>query len=190
MLPDTLTDNEQVFKGFRFDVHRVRLPQAEGSSADDPEARPVLRDVVVHPGAALAVPIMDDDKVVLIRNMRFAVDDTLWEVPCGTLEPNEDPIDCAARELIEESGYRAGRVEPLFDFYTTPGICTERMYAFAAYDLTHVGQNLDAGERITAEVVPLTEAIQMISDGRIVDGKTVAALLYYQAFRGRGPGTD
>lgn len=174
MLPEAHTDAPRVYEGVRFNVHRVMLPGRDNA--------PVPRDVVVHPGAAMILPLLDDDHIVTIRNERFAVGDALWELPCGTLEAGEPPIKCAARELVEEAGYRSENIDPLMDFWTCPGICTEHMFAFIARDLQHVGQSLDESERITAEVVPLQQAIDMVSDGRIRDAKTIAALLYYHAF--------
>jgi ADP-ribose diphosphatase len=178
MLPPDLQSAPRVFEGVRFDVHRVELPGRDGRSH--------RREVVVHPGAAIVLPFIErgPDRVLMIRNERFAVGETLWELPCGTLEPPEPPEVCAARELVEETGYRAARVTPLLSFYTSPGICTERMYAYVAEGLTHEGQDLDAGEQISVQAVLLDEAIAMVRDGRVRDGKTIATLLYYHAFAG------
>jgi ADP-ribose pyrophosphatase len=104
------------------------------------------------------------------------------ELPAGTLEKNEDPINCAGRELAEETGYTAGRLKSIGNFFTSPGILTEKMYAYAAYDLVKGEQNLDEGEDSEIEQVTLDEAIGMIGDGQIHDGKTIAALLMYDKF--------
>jgi len=182
MLPQARTDSACVFHGRRFDVHQVGLPGDDG--------RVHLRELVVHPGAVVVLALVDGvpgrERVAMIRNERFAVAETLWELPAGTLEPGEDPTACAARELIEESGYRAGQIRPLTRFFTTPGICTELMWAFVAEDLEHVGQRLEASERITVEVVELDRTMQMVKTGEIRDGKTIAALLYYQMFERDG----
>lgn len=162
------------FHGPRFDVRSFDMPGIDG--------KPHRKDVVVHPGAVVILPLLDADRVVLIRNERVAVDDTLWELPAGTLEPAEGPQRCAERELIEETGYRGASVTPLAEFYTSPGICTEKMYAFVATGLEHVGQNLDETERITPEIVPMSQVLAMIRDGRIRDGKTIATVLFHQAF--------
>jgi len=168
---------ETVFEGVKFDVERRYVPTREGGMA--------MREVVVHPGAVVVLPILGDGRVVMIRNRRFAVGETLWELCAGTLEPGEDPSVTAARELIEETGYRAGRLEPLTMFYTSPGICDERMFAFVATELTEVGQRLDATERI--DVVPLDrhEVLGLVEAGEVRDGKTIATLLYHEVF---GPG--
>ncbi len=175
MLPEPLSDSEQVFHGMRFDVHAVQRPGRQGKLH--------RREVVVHRGSVVVLPLLDEQQVVLIRNERFAVGQTLWELPAGTLEPPpETPGSCAGRELVEETGYRADKIVPLLEFYTTPGYCTERMWAFLATGLTHVGQRLDASERITVEALAYDRTMQMVRDGQITDGKTIATLLYYDRF--------
>lgn len=166
--------SREVYTGPRFAVHRVQLPGRDGE--------PVQRDAVVTCDAAVILPMLDPRTVVLIRNERFVVGQALWELPAGTVEPGEDPKVCADRELIEEAGYEAGRLTRLTQFYPSPGMCTENMHAYLAEDLTHVGQDLDANERIEVEAVPLERALRMIKDGVIRDGKTIAALLYYRTF--------
>jgi len=147
----------------------------------------VTRDVVVHPGAVTILPVLQDGRIVLIRNYRFATQRQLLELPAGTLEPDEPPEQCALRELEEETGYRAGRIEPLCEFYTTPGICTERMWVFLATDLTRTQQNLQGHEEIDVAIIDAHEARRMLRDGEIEDGKTIAALGTYFL---RQDGTD
>ena len=149
--------------------------------------RNVTREVVVHPGAVAILPVLDDGRVVLIRNYRFATDQELLELPAGTLEPDEPPERCALRELEEETGYRAGRLEPLCEFYTTPGICTERMWVFVATRLTETRQNLQGAEEIRVVIMAGDQVRQMLREGRIEDGKTIAALGTYFL---RQDGTD
>ncbi len=180
MLPSTNQPSECVYRGVRFDVHGVDLPGHEGGV--------VRREAVVAAEAVVILPMLDVQTVVLIRNERFAVGQTLWELPAGTIEPGEQPAACAKRELIEESGYEAQRLEKLVAFYPSPGICTERMHAYVAYQLCHVGQRLDPNERITVEAVSLQQSIQMVKDNTIQDGKTIATLLYYQVFLAQADG--
>jgi ADP-ribose pyrophosphatase len=141
----------------------------------------VARDVVVHPGAVVILPIVSEHRIAMIRNFRHTVGQELWELPAGTMEAGETPAETARRELEEETGYRAGRLTQLVEFYTSPGICTERMHAFVANDLTHRGQNLQSDERITVEVVDLADARRMLAGGRFFDGKTIAVLGTYFA---------
>jgi ADP-ribose diphosphatase len=169
-----MTDNAVLFHGTRFDVRGVELPRRSGGT--------IRREVVVPANAVVVLPMLDERTVVLIRNERFAVGQTLWELPAGTLEQGEDPAVCAGRELEEETGYRAQEITRLIEFYPSPGFCTELLTAFLARDLTFQGQDLDETERITTEAIPLKESIQRVRDNRIRDAKTVATLLYYQTF--------
>src|SRR3954471_13815561 len=134
------------------------------------------REVCVHPGAVVVLPFVDPEHILLIRNRRYAVNDTLIELPAGTLDKNEDPMNCAGRELMEETGYLAGRLKPLGDFYSSPGILSEKMYVFAAYDLEKQTAALEEGEEIELLETTLDQAIRMIRDGQIHDGKTIATL--------------
>jgi ADP-ribose pyrophosphatase len=140
----------------------------------------VSREVVKHPGAVVILPMLDAQTVVLIRNRRFAVNADLIELPAGTLEPGEPPIDCAGRELEEETGYLAGKLVPLGAFFASPGILTEKLYAFLATELEKSTQQLDEGEQIEPLITPIDEAIEMVRDGRIEDAKTIATLMLWQ----------
>jgi ADP-ribose pyrophosphatase len=122
----------------------------------------------------------------MIRNYRVAVDDRLWEFPAGKLEKGEVPAHAARRELEEETGYSASDIRSLGAFYTSPGFADELMHAFVAEGLSRVGQRLEVGEDIAVEIVPRADALQMIHDGRLRDGKSVAALLMWNASAQRG----
>jgi len=176
MLPDFPQPGPILLHGARFEVRQVNIP------AKKPGQPPQTRELIVHPGAVVILPILADGNIALIRNKRWAVGEELWELPAGTLEPPEPPDQCAARELIEETGYRAGRLTHLTDFYSCPGFCTELLYAFLATDLTHVGQQLEETEQITVEPTPWDRVLEMIRSHQIRDAKTIAALLYYATF--------
>lgn len=154
-----------------------------------PGRGPVSRELVVHPGAVLILPLLADGQVVLIRNYRFSAGAELLELPAGTLEPGEAPTACAARELEEETGYRAARLEPLCSFYTTPGFTNEFMHAFVATGLEKTAQRLEPTEQIRVEIMPLAAALEATADGRIADGKTIAALQVYHYRVARGAKT-
>jgi ADP-ribose pyrophosphatase len=139
----------------------------------------VERHVVVHPGAAVILPLLGDGRVVLIENQRVSVGRKLLELPAGTLEPEEAPEVCAARELEEETGYVAKTVRPLISFFASPGISTERMYAFVAEGLERTRQRLDPGELIEPVVLPFDVLLEKIRAGEVEDGKTIAVVLYY-----------
>ncbi len=160
-------------------IHEGSLFKVEALSWTDARGRAIRREVVRHPGAVVIVPALDADNVVMIRNYRIAVDDRLWEFPAGKLESGELPELAALRELEEETGYTAQRMRKLGEFYTSPGFADERMHAYLAEGLTHVGQRLEAGEDIHVEVIPRRDAMQMAHDGRLRDGKSIAALLMW-----------
>jgi ADP-ribose diphosphatase len=141
------------------------------------------RETVQHPGAVTILPLLDGDRVCLIRNWRVAVGQTLVELPAGTLEPGEDPAVTAARELIEETGYRAAHVEKLLEFFMSPGILNERMHVYVARELTPGDTALEAGENIEPLVVAWDEAMRMALDGTIQDAKTLVSLFYWDQRR-------
>jgi len=160
---------------------RFSVEQREYAS---PTGKVIKRYVVVHPGAAVILPVLDDRRLVMIRQIREVVEQELWELPAGTLEPGEPPIETATRELEEETGYRAGKIEPLAEFFSTPGICTEKMHTFLATDLTQVGQRLEQNERIAVEILETSEVRRMFLAGELIDAKTIAVLGLYFAQTG------
>lgn len=157
-----------------YDGRVVRLRVDEIRSAD---GRPGKREVVEHPGAVGIVPLLPGPRVVLLRQWRYCVGQWLLEIPAGTLEPGEEPLGCARRELIEETGYAAARVEPVVSFYTTPGFCTELLRVFLATELTAAEASRDEDELLTTVTVEWDEALAMCLDGRIRDAKTIAGIL-------------
>lgn len=157
----------------------------ERRSYEHPRMGRVSRELVVHPGAVAILPLLDGDRIVLIHNYRFTVGRELLEIPAGTLEPSEPPIVCAARELEEETGYAAGRIEPIGEFFTSPGFTNERIWAFAAFELRATAQKLDPTEQIRTEIMPMAEALGATADGRIVDAKTIAVLHMFNQRKGQ-----
>ena len=159
----------------------TRLFAVEHREYPGPDGAVIGRDVVVHPGAVVILPILADGRIVLIRNYRYTVERELWELPAGTREPDESPEETARRELEEETGYHAESVQPLVTFYTSPGVLTERMHAFVATGLVHVGQKLMADEKIKVSPIASSEARRMFVEGEFADGKTIAVLGMYFA---------
>lgn len=137
------------------------------------------REIVRHPGSVAVVPVVDDEHVCLIRNFRVSSGKTLIEIPAGTLEPNEDPIAAAHRELAEETGYCAIQMRPLVACYLSPGVSDERMHIFAAISLTAGKSALEPDEKIENLIVTWEEAMRLIRDGSIEDAKTITGLLSY-----------
>ncbi len=141
------------------------------------------RETVVHPGAVAVLPLLDDGRICLIRNYRIAVDEELIELPAGTINPGEDPLETARRELAEETGYQAARFERLHEFWISPGILNERMHLMLATGLQAGPAALEQGEQIQTLLVEWEEALAMVADRRIRDAKTLFGLLYYDRLR-------
>lgn len=135
------------------------------------------REVVHHPGGACVAALTDDNEVYLVRQFRYAVNEELWELPAGKLEKGEDPFEAAKRELSEEVGVIAERYIDLGTFYPTVGYCSEVIHCWAAKGLHTVPLHPDEDEFLTPCKLPLDKAVQMVLDGEIRDGKTVAMLL-------------
>lgn len=177
---DRSSECETVFNGRLFSVDVVRWRDEDGKTIE--------REVVRHPGAVLIVPVLDDGRVVMIRNRRVAVGEQLWEFPAGTAEADEEPARTAAREVEEETGYRAAGVQPIGRFYTSPGFCDELMHVFIARGLEHVGQNLERHEEIEVQAMPMEAVRTMACDGVLRDGKSIAALYLIDAAAKKGTG--
>jgi ADP-ribose diphosphatase len=134
------------------------------------------REIVEHRGAAAIVPILGGGNVILVRQYRYAVTTELLEIPAGTLEPNENPENCARRELEEETGYRCKEITKILECFVAPGYSTEKIHIYLAKDLTKTRTHMEDDENINLETYPLSEALDMIRSGSIKDAKTIAGL--------------
>jgi ADP-ribose pyrophosphatase len=134
------------------------------------------REIVRHPGAAAMVPILDDGRVVLIKQYRHAVGEYVWEIPAGTLEPDEAPVACARRELVEETGYEATRLEKLTEILPAPGYTDEHIHIFLATGLRPAEQKLEDDEVLELQPTALDKALAMAVRGEICDAKTITGL--------------
>lgn len=141
-------------------------------------------DVIRHPGAAAIVPMADPETVILIRQYRHAVGGHIWEIPAGTLEAGEAPLDCARRELTEETGYSADTYEKIGEIVPVPGYSDERIHLFVAVGLSSGNQELDEGEWLEVHRFPFSEAMEMVRSGMIQDGKTITGLFLAAQKRG------
>jgi ADP-ribose pyrophosphatase len=155
---------------------RVRVDQVQL-----PTGRESVREVVEHPGAVGILPVTAEGKIVLVRQFRYAVGRELYEIPAGTREPDEPPEVCAARELREETGYAADKIEPLLRFFVSPGWCTEELIVYRATGLSHIGARPEEDEVIELVEVRPGEIPGLMRDGSIADAKTMTALMAHLA---------
>jgi ADP-ribose pyrophosphatase len=163
-------ESVQLLDGKLLKVYRDRVRLPDGGESD--------REWIDHPGAAAVVPMLDDGRVILIRQFRYPVGREFIEVPAGKLDfKNEPPLDVARRELEEETGWRAGALTELGAYHMAIGYCNEVIHCYLATELEHVGSNLDSDEFLEVLFVPFDEALEMTGDGRITDVKTAVALM-------------
>jgi ADP-ribose pyrophosphatase len=169
--PEVGISKETVYDGKLLKVYKeiVRLPNGK--------ERP--REIVAHPGAVALVPIDEEGKVILVRQYRRAADGVLLEIPAGTREPNEDSETCARRELQEETGYEAGKVERLAGFFSAPGFCTEFLDCYLMTDLKESPGQAEEDENFEIERLTADEAIQAIRRGEIRDAKSICGILLW-----------
>ena len=161
---------EEIYRGRRVHLRKDTLRSPSGAQ--------VVREVVVHPGAAVVVPILPGGEVLFVHQYRHPFRERLLELPAGTLEEGEDPAACARRELTEETGYGCGKLDPLTVVYPSPGVLSEVMYLYVARDLTPGPPRRDPGEE-GMELVSLSPpvALAQVRRGEIRDGKTMIGLL-------------
>ena len=158
-------------------VYSGRTIQVDLEDASLPNGLTVPLEVVRHPGAAAVVPFESNDEVLLIRQYRHATGGTIYEVPAGKLDPGEDPEVCAARELEEETGRRAGWLVRLGETWTSPGFCDERIHLFAAFELERVPPRRAPDEVIELAPMSLESALGLVFDGVLTDAKSALALV-------------
>ncbi len=168
-LTEKTIESSRIFEG--------RIVNLRVDTVELPNGRVTKREVVEHRGAVAIVPMMDHEKVVLVRQYRQPVGGTLLEIPAGTLDKGEDPFNCARRELMEEIGYFPNKLTEMFHSYLSPGYSTEMLHTFLAEDLQPAQENRDADEFIEIVTVNLRDAIELIRNGEIIDAKTICGLL-------------
>lgn len=159
---------EELYHGRIFDVSLYTIREGEQT---------YRREVVHHPGGASTVAVFADGTIALVRQYRHPTVRYVLELPAGRLDSPERPEDCAARELEEEIGVRAGRLEKLAEFFTTPGFCEEKLWVYLATELTETEQKLEDDEMVEVVRVSFTRALEMIASGEIEDAKTIIGLL-------------
>lgn len=163
-----INNRTTVYLGKVFELIRENVTLENGTTTDV--------EFIEHPGATAVIPFLDDNRIVLLKQYRHALKKYIWEIPAGTLDPQEEIISCAKRELIEETGYSAGQWHKLGEITPVPGYSNERIHIFLATELQPADQNLDEDEVIQVQAVDFLKAIEMIGDGEIQDAKSIAGL--------------
>ena len=179
-MPSAKLSSRRIHSGrvLNLDIDTVRFPN--GSTGE--------LEIIRHPGAAAVLPFLsepsgDDPQIMLLKQYRYAAEEFLYEIPAGRLDPGEKPLDCATRELKEETGCDAEHIEHLYTFYTTPGFIDERIHAFMAVGLARGESHRETDEFITVETMTLSDALGLIEKGEIKDAKTALTILYAAGFR-------
>ena len=161
-------------------IYRGRVATLSLDTFRKPSGEAYLRETIQHPPSVVILPVLDDGRVVLIRQFRHAVNGIIYEIPAGTREPGEPALACAKRELMEETGYSATRWKRLCEFYPAPGISTERMDLFVARGLKKLKKRIpmDKDEQITVHPAPPRRALELVRKNKIIDAKTIIGILW------------
>jgi len=169
-----VVSSRKIFDGPIFGVRRDEVIEPGGIRA--------TRDVVTHAGSVVLLPVLDDGRILLVRQYRHAVGASLWELVAGRIDPGESPLAAARRELLEETGYTARSFQRLFEAFPTPGFVGERFVLYLARGLRPGTARPEADERVVPRAFPLRLLLQRIRRGVLRDGKTIAGILYYARF--------
>jgi ADP-ribose pyrophosphatase len=169
--------SEVIFEGKSFGVRRDELIEPTGVRT--------VREVVTHPGSVVVLPVRPDGKIVLVRQYRHATGQYLWELVAGRMEKRENPRKGAARELVEETGYRAKKLTVFLELFPTPGFLEERMYLLLAEGLTAGEAEPEEDEKLIVRACSKKQLEEMIRSGKMRDAKSIAGLLFYFRFLGR-----
>ncbi|MGQ0752463.1 MAG: NUDIX domain-containing protein [Betaproteobacteria bacterium] len=171
--------SDSVYRGGFFEVCRDKVRR--------PDGKPAVREYIRHPGAVMMVPLLDENTVLLVRQFRYPLRRHFIEVPAGKMEPGEDPLATAKRELTEECGYEAARWRHLATLHPCIGYSDERIELYLARELRHVGAGPDDGEFLEVLPTPIDQALKWVREGRITEVKAIIGLMWLERFLGRGP---
>ncbi len=172
-LEEMKINSQPLFQGVVLNLRKDTVTLPNGETA--------FREVIEHNGGACVAALDDQNNLLMVRQYRYAAEQTMWEIPAGKLEKGEDPLVCATRELEEETGYHAKEFLPLGYFFPTPAYCQEKIYMYYAKELTPTKQHLDEDEFLEVDAIPFEKALEMVNNGEIIDGKTQLAILKLNA---------
>jgi ADP-ribose pyrophosphatase len=169
-----LTNSKTLFEGKVFNLKVDEIEYDSGNKG--------IREVIVHPGGAVVIPVTNEGKLVMVTQIRYPFQTTLLEFPAGKLDIDEDPLDCAIRELEEETGYKSGKVNKLGKIYTAPGYCTETLHIYVAQELKKGDHKREEGEQgMEVFELSLEEIEKKINNGEIVDAKSICGIFYLKS---------
>ena len=174
---EKIIESETIYEGKILNLRKDKVTVNNGTAT---------REIVWHNGGSVILPVDEEERITLCRQFRNGADQVLTELPAGKIDKGEDPLETAKRELEEETGLRASSIEHLMTIFPSPGYCQEKLYIYVATDFTKVQRHLDDHEEIDLFQVSLEEAVDMIIDGRIIDGKSIAGIMTYYAKKIRG----
>lgn len=170
-------DSKLIYRGRVFDLKKIRKRAPDGKILE--------HDIIFHLGAAVIIPVLDDGRLVLVRQFRTAADARIWEFPAGTLEKGELPLACAKREIVEETGFQAKKWTKLAEFYPAPGFSKEFMYLYLAEELSEKTADKDSDEYLEHHIISFKDVEKMVQRGEIIDAKTLIGFYFYSLKRGR-----
>lgn len=170
-----LNETKTIYEGKVFTLAADNITLPNGVTTDI--------DIIRHPGASAMVPMLNKNTVLLVKQYRYAAGGFIWEIPAGTLNPGESPIECAKRELVEETGYSADKLEKLTEIVPVPGYSDERIHLYLATGLVKAVQNLDRDEMLDVHEVKIEAALEMIAKGEIIDSKTISGLYLSSVYK-------
>jgi ADP-ribose pyrophosphatase len=164
-------NRKKIYKGYCFDLFEDEVVWVNGKILD--------RAFIQHPGIAVMLPVLDSDRLILVNQYRYGAQSNLWEIPAGTINVGEKPLQCAQRELEEEIGYKALKWKPIASFYSSPHYSSEMLHSFVAEDLVKTEDNLDDDEVIEVRIFTQSQVKEMIRLGQIIDAKSLIVLLSF-----------
>jgi len=168
-------NRRSIYQGKRIELTLQSIPLPGGGTTE--------KEIIVHPGAAVLIPLLKGDRICMVTNHRWAIGQNLLELPAGTLDPGESPKATARRELEEETGWKPGRLRKVAEFYPSPGILTELMHLYVAEDLTPGERHLDVGEKLKPIILDWKAAVAKALAGEIKDAKSLVGLLLWDRIR-------
>lgn len=172
-LSEKIIKQEKVYSGNIVDFEKATVIMPNGKES--------TRDIITHPGASVILPINDNNEIYLVKQFRAPINTITYEIPAGKLDLNEDPKECALRELKEETGLIPNYFKKILAIYSAPGFCNEILHMYIAKDLIQSQSNVDEDEFLSVVKLPLSKCLEMVLNGQIMDSKTIIAILYAQS---------